>query len=661
MSRSALGRPPVEVAGAALRDRGDGVPSLLGDVDLHLFNEGNHSRLYEKLGAHVGTFGGHAGTYFGVWAPEATKVDVLGDWNGRRGATQLTRRGYSGIWEGFVPGAGKGHTYVYLVGSRHGGETLTKADPFGLRQEEPPRTGSMIWDEGERGLGVHEWNDAAWMSARAAKAAYDAPMSIYEVHLGSWRRKPEEGDRKLGYREIAPLLAEYAERHGFSHVELLPVMEHPFYGSWGYQVTGFFAPSARYGTPEDLMFLVDTLHQRGIGVIFDWVPSHFPTDAHGPYRFDGSHLYEHADPQQGIHPHWTSAIFNYGRHEVRSFLLSSAAIWLDRYHADGLRVDGVASMLYLDYGRNHGEWRPNKYGGKENLEAVSFLQALNVTVEREFPDAVTIAEESTAWPGVTREVHLGGLGFDYKWDLGWSHDTLAYFARDPVHRNFHHGELTFRPMYATSERFVLALSHDECVHGKGSLLGKMAGDEWQKRANLRSLFAYMFATPGKKLLFQGSEIGQWREWAHERSLDWHLLDDGGHAGLALLVGELNRLYREQPGLHSGDHDGRGFSWIVANDSGHSVVAFERAAIGGAGGSSVIFVMNATAVPRHNYRIGVPRAGWWREAINTDAAQFGGSGMGNLGGMEATPVAAHGRGFSLNVTLPPLAALFFVLD
>jgi 1,4-alpha-glucan branching enzyme len=404
------------------------------------------------------------------------------------------------------------------------------------------------------------------------------------------------------------------------------------------------------------MYLVDHLHQRGIGVILDWVPSHFPTDAHGPFRFDGSHLFEHADPVQGIHPHWTSAIFNYGRHEVRSFLLSSAAFWLERFHADGLRVDGVASMLYLDYGRNAGEWTPNKYGGKENLEAVAFLQALNVSVHREFPDVVTIAEESTAWPGVTRPVHLGGLGFDYKWDLGWTHDTLAYLGRDPVHRSFHHGELTFRPMYAYSENFVLALSHDECVHGKGSLLGKMAGDEWQKRANLRLLLAYMWTTPGKKLLFQGGELGQWREWAHERSLDWHLLDDPRHSGLALLLGELNRLYRELPALHQGDCHPEGFAWIVPSDATHSVIAFERLAMGA---PPAVVVVNATAIPRHNYRLGVTRAGRWREALNSDAVDFGGGGMGNLGILESSPVASHGRPLSLNLTLPPLAVLILV--
>jgi 1,4-alpha-glucan branching enzyme len=634
-----------------LKDRGDGVATLLGDVDLHLFNEGSHTRLYERLGAHVGRYRGQSGTYFAVWAPEAHGVTVAGDWDSWQG-TPLSARGLSGIWEGFVPGPGDGHRYRFKIQARHGGGgLLEKADPFGFKHEQHPGTASIVWD------GQHRWGDQAWMSKRAQKGAPEAPLSIYECHLGSWRRVPEEGDRKLSYRELAPLLADYAGRLGFTHVELLPVMEHPFYGSWGYQVTGFFAPTSRYGTPEDLMFLIDTLHQRGIGVILDWVPSHFPTDPHGPYRFDGSHLFEHADPIQGIHPHWTSAIFNYGRHEVRSFLLSSATFWLERFHADGLRVDGVASMLYLDYGRNAGEWTPNRYGGKENLEAVSFLQAMNAAVDREFPDVITIAEESTAWPGVTRPVHLGGLGFDYKWDLGWSHDTLKHLARDPVHRSYHHGELTFRPMYAYSEKFVLALSHDECVHGKGSLLGKMPGDDWQKRANLRLLLAYTWTVPGKKLIFQGGELGQWREWAHERSIDWHLLDDPRHAGISLLVGELNRLYRELPALHQGDCDPAGWAWIVHSDSANSVLGYER--IAPADGSSVLVVMNGTSLPRHNYRLGCPKPGLWREALNTDAVDFGGSGAGNLGGLDAAPVGAHGRLFSLNLTLPPLGALILV--
>ncbi|MDO9017611.1 MAG: 1,4-alpha-glucan branching protein GlgB [Deltaproteobacteria bacterium] len=617
----------------------------LGELDLHLFNEGSHTRLYDHLGAHPGRVGAAEGTHFAVWAPEAEAVGVAGDWDHWGEARALTARGSSGLWEGFVPGAAHGHRYKYRIRSKHGG-VLEKADPFGFLHEAAPATASVVW------AAEHAWDDAAWMARRAPTAAPDAPMSIYELHLGSWRRKPEEGGRSLTYRELAPLLADHVTRLGFTHVELMPVMEHPFFGSWGYQVTGFFAPSSRFGPPEDLMFLIDLLHQRGVGVILDWVPSHFPTDPHGLYAFDGSHLFEHADPRRGIHPHWTSAQFNYGRHEVRSFLLSSAHFWLDRFHADGLRVDGVASMLYLDYGREAGQWEPNRHGGREDLDAVEFLRALNTTVGRDHPGVVTIAEESTAWPGVTRQAHLGGLGFGYKWDMGWMHDTLVYLSRDPVHRAHHHGELTFRPLYAYSEHFVLALSHDESVHGKGSLLGKMAGDAWQKRANLRLLLAYQWALPGKKLVFMGAELGQWREWNHDDSLDWHLLDDPDHAGIALLVGELNRLYRTRPSLHRGDCRPSGFEWVVPGDGAQSVLAFERVD----GPRRTLVVINATPVPRYNYRVGVGVAGYWSELLNTDARAFGGAGLGNHGGVEASPVAAHGRPFSLNLTLPPLGVL-----
>jgi 1,4-alpha-glucan branching enzyme len=626
-----------------------GKPTLIGDVDLHLFNEGTHARLHEHLGAHVGRHQGRAGTYFAVWAPDAASVGVIGDWNHWNDPAQLAARGQSGLWEGFVPGVGAGQRYKYRIKSRHGGEVLDKADPFGFLHEEPPATASVIWD------GAHTWGDAAWMADRSKRAALDAPVSIYEVHLGSWMRVPEEDDRWLSYREIAPRLADHVSRLGFTHVEIMPVMEHPFYGSWGYQVTGFFAPSARYGKPEDLMYLIDVLHQRGIGVILDWVPSHFPTDAHALYRFDGTHLFEHADPVQGIHPQWTSAVFNYGRHEVKSFLLSSALYWLERFHADGLRVDGVASMLYLDYGRNPGEWTPNRHGGKENLEAVDFLRALNLMAYQELPDVQTIAEESTAWPGVSRPVYVGGLGFGYKWDMGWMHDTLAYLARDPVHRSYHHHQLTFRGVYQFHENFVLSLSHDECVHGKGSLLGKMPGDPWQQRANLRLLYAHQWLSAGKKLLFMGGELGQLREWNHDTSLDWHLADDPDHARIALLIGELNRLYRTLPALQR-DADPAGFAWIVADDVRDSVLAFERR---GARGEVAVAVFNFTPIPRHNYRIGVPRSGAWREVLNTDAVDLGGSGQGNGGVVEATPVASHGRPMSLNLTVPPLGALLLV--
>jgi 1,4-alpha-glucan branching enzyme len=548
-----------------------------------------------------------------------------------------------------VPGARAGQRYKYRIKTQ-GGEVLDKADPVGFQHELPPATASVVWS------GEYAWGDASWMASRGKASTLTSPISIYEVHLGSWRRVPEEGDRVLSYRELAPLLADHCQRLGFTHVELLPVMHHPFYGSWGYQVTGFFAPSARHGGPEDLMFLVDTLHQRGIGVILDWVPSHFPTDSAALYRYDGSHLYEHADPRQGIHPHWTSAIFNYGRHEVKSFLLSSALFWLERFHADGLRVDGVASMLYLDYGREHGEWMPNRHGGKENLEAIDFLRALNEMVYREVPDVQTYAEESTAWPGVSRPTYVGGLGFGFKWDMGWMHDSLSYLARDPLYRSYHHGELTFRGVYQFSENFVLPLSHDESVHGKGSLLGKMPGDPWQKLANLRVLYAYQWLCPGKKLLFMGGELGQHREWNHDASLDWDLLDHHPeHAQIALTVGELNRLYRELPALQR-DCDPAGFAWISADDPRNSVLAFERRGIDG---SVAIAVFNFTPTPRTNYRIGVPHEGSWREALNTDAAALGGSGQGNAGAVDATPVASHGRPFSLNLTLPPLSALLFV--
>jgi 1,4-alpha-glucan branching enzyme len=631
----------------ALRDRGDTTPTLLGDVDLHLFNEGTHRRLHDHLGAHPGRFGGRDGVYFAVWAPHAEWVEVFGSWDGWKGGARLSARGATGVHEGFVAGVEPGHGYKFRIRSREGGAPFEKADPLAFRTEEPPATASVVWKQD------YSWGDQEWMARRRGKIGRHAPVSIYEVHLGSWRRG--DGNRRLSYRELAPMLADHCERLGFTHVELLPVMEHPFYGSWGYQVTAYFGPSARQGSPEDVMFLVDTLHRRGIGVIFDWVPGHFPMDAHGLYRFDGSALYEHVDVRQGFHPEWTSAIFNYGRNEVRSFLLSSAYCWLERFHGDGLRVDGVASMLYLDYARKDGEWVPNKYGGKENLEAVSFLRQLNESVYRDHPEVEIIAEESTAWPGVSRPLYVGGLGFGYKWDMGWMHDTLRYLGRDPIYRHHHHNELTFRGLYQFHENYVLPLSHDEVVHGKGSLLGKMAGDAWQKRANLRLLLAHQYTQPGKKMLFMGGEIGQWREWNHEASLDWHLMDDPRHAGIALLVGELNRLYR-LPALHHHDCEPEGFAWIDANDAGQSVITYERR--GGVRDVAVV-ALNLTPVPRHNYRIGVARAGFWKEALNTDAVEFGGSGMGNAGGMEAAPVPAHGRPLSLNVTLPPLAALIFV--
>jgi 1,4-alpha-glucan branching enzyme len=618
---------------------------LLTERDIYHFREGSYVRAYEKLGAHRAGEGA-AATHFAVWAPNATGISVIGDFNGwERGRHPLSARAdSSGIWEGVLGGVGPGALYKYHVSSPHG-DTVEKCDPYAFRTEAPPRTASVVWDLG------FQWQDDAWLARRAQVNALNAPWSIYELHLGSWRRVPEEGDRPLNYRELAHALADYVTALGFTHVELMPVMEHPFYGSWGYQVTGYFAPSARYGTPQDFMYFVDYLHRRGIGVILDWVPSHFPSDAHGLARFDGTHLYEHADPRQGFHPEWTSAIFNYGRAEVRNFLASSAVFWLDVYHVDALRVDAVASMLYLDYGRPAGEWIPNRFGGHENLEAVEFLKQLNLAVYRDHPDTQTIAEESTAWPMVSRPTYLGGLGFGLKWNMGWMHDTLRYFQQDPIHRKYHHSRLTFSIWYAFSENFVLPLSHDEVVHGKGSLIGKMPGDEWQQFASLRLLFGYMWTHPGKKLLFMGGEFGQRREWQHEESLEWHVLAFPLHAGVQRWVGDLNRLYRESAALHELDFSAAGFQWLDCDDADVSVIAFLRR---GASGTVALIACNFTPVPRENYRIGVPRGGRWHERLNSDAADYGGSGQGNLGALDSEPVAAHGESQSLQLRLPPLA-------
>ena len=624
---------------------------MLSRDDLYLFNEGSHIRLYDKLGAHPVTAGGRDGTYFAVWAPNAEQVYVTGDFNGweKQGFRLNTREG-SGIWEGFIPGLGSGALYKYHIESRVRHYRTDKADPFAFHCEQPPRTASVVWD-----LSC-EWKDAEWMAKRKNINALDAPISIYELHPGSWKRVPGENNRYLGYRELAAELAGYISDMGFTHVELMPVMEHPFYGSWGYQVTGYFAPTSRYGTPQDFMYLVDCLHQHNIGVILDWVPSHFPTDGHGPGFFDGTHLYEHADPRRGFHPDWKSYIFNYGRHEVRSFLLSSALFWLDKYHIDGLRVDGVASMLYLDYSRKKGEWIPNQFGGRENLEAVSLLRRFNEEVFKNYPDVQTIAEESTDWPMVSRPTYIGGLGFGMKWDMGWMHDTLDYFTKNPVHRKYHHDRLTFRTLYAYSENFVLSLSHDEVVHGKSSLLGKMPGDDWQKFANLRLLISFMFSQPGKKLLFMGDEIGQWSEWNHEKSLDWHLLQYPPHSGLQKLVSDAAHLYRREPALYELDFDQSGFEWVDCNDSLHSVVSYLRH--GRSTEDIFLIVCNFTPLPRQGYHVGVPRGGYWQEVLNSDAEDYGGSGQGNLGGLQAGPANFHGRPFSLSITLPPLAAVFF---
>jgi len=625
--------------------------TLLTKDDLHLFNEGTHFHLYEKLGAHPIRQDGVKGTYFAVWAPAAEQVSVIGTFNDwEKGAHPLRPREQSGIWEGVLSGVGKGTLYKYHIRSRHAGYQVDKTDPFALFNEIPPKTASIVWDLD------HAWRDEEWMQSRSQRNALQAPMAIYEVHLGSWKRVPDEGNRSLSYRELAATLPEHAQQMGFTHVEFLPIMDHPFFGSWGYQTTGYFAPSGCYGTPQDLMALIDALHRHGIGVILDWVPSHFPTDEHGLGFFDGTHLYEHADPRQGFHPDWSTLVFNYGRNEVRSFLLSSALFWLDKYHIDGLRVDAVASMLYLDYSRKEGEWIPNQYGGRENLEAISFLRRFNEEVYKHHPDVQTIAEESTAWPMVSRPTYVGGLGFGLKWDMGWMHDTLEYMSQDPYFRKYHHNKLTFRMLYAFHENFVLPLSHDEVVYGKGSLLGKMPGDDWQKFANLRLLFGYMYAQTAKKLLFMGGEIGQWGEWAHDRSVEWHLLQYAPHAGLQRWVADLNRLYRSEPALHERDLDPAGFEWIDCNDAESSVVNLIRT---GKSSDAIVFVAcNFTPVPRPNYRLGAPRGGFWKELLNSDAAEYGGAGWGNLGGVEAVPIPLHGRSHSISVTLPPLAAVFF---
>ncbi len=625
--------------------------SLLSADDLYLLNEGSHFRLWERLGAHPLIVDGEPGTYFAVWAPSAPAVYVLGDFNGwHRESHPLAPRGSSGIWEGWVPRVGPGAVYKYYVHGPHLGYRVEKADPVAFYYEIPPRTASVVWDL------AYDWNDAAWLADRWRCNALDAPISIYEVHVGSWMRVPEEGNRSLSYRELAPRLADYVARLGFTHVEFLPIMEHPFYGSWGYQTTGYFAPTSRYGTPQDFMYLVDYLHQRGIGVILDWVPSHFPTDEHALGYFDGTHLYEHADPRQGFHPDWNSYIFNYGRNEVRSFIISSALFWLDQYHVDGLRIDAVASMLYLNYSRKDGEWIPNVYGGNENLEATALLRRLNTEIYQRHPDVQTYAEESTAWPMVSRPTYMGGLGFGLKWDMGWMHDTLSYFSRDPLYRKYHHNELTFRQIYAYFENFVLPLSHDEVVYGKGSLINKMPGDDWQKFANLRLLFGYMFGQSGKKLLFMGGEFAQWSEWSHDSSLQWDLTQYDRHQQVQRWLSDLNRLYRDEPALHARDCDPAGFEWSDVNDAEHSTLSFLR--LGTDPTDVVLAVYNFTPVPHYNHRVGVPRGGVWRELLNGDATEYGGSGLGNYGRVEAAPIRWHGRSHLLNITLPPLAAVFF---
>jgi 1,4-alpha-glucan branching enzyme len=625
----------------------------IGELDLHLIGEGRHQELWERLGAHVRELDGVEGTSFAVWAPSARAVSVVGDfnfWDGR--LYPMRSLGASGIWEVFLPGVGSGAAYKYEILAPDG-EIRLKADPVAFATEVPPKTASVVFRSS------HAWQDAQWLERRQRSEPLREPISIYEVHLGSWRLNPLEGDRSLNYLELADELAAYAKDMGFTHLELLPVMAHPFKGSWGYQVTGYFAPTPNYGTPDDFRTFVDRLHGHGLGVILDWVPAHFPRDDFALARFDGTALYEHSDPRRGAHPDWGTLVFNYGRHEVRNFLVANALYWLRDFHADGIRVDAVASMLYLDYSREAGEWLPNRYGGNEDLDAVGFLKQLNEVLYGREPGTISAAEESTAWPGVSRPTYLGGLGFGFKWNMGWMHDTLAYFQQDPVHRRWHHHELTFSLVYAFTENFILPLSHDEVVHGKGSLVDKMPGDWWQKRANLRTLYAYMWAHPGKKLLFMGQEFAQAQEWSADRSLDWHLLESPDHAGIQRLVRDLNHAYRDEPAMWELDFENSGFYWIEANDAANNVVAFARRNV--EGDRLVVFVANMSPVPRHGYRLGFPRAGRWREAVNTDSSFYGGTDTGNFGGIEAEPLGWHGQPYSAAISLPPLGALWLVPD
>jgi 1,4-alpha-glucan branching enzyme len=624
---------------------------VLTEFDLHLFGEGTLHRAYDKLGAHRETVDGRTGVHFAVWAPNAEQVNVIGDFNGWNPRSHpMKNLGPSGIWETFIPNVGEGERYKYEILSRAGGEPLQKTDPYGFFFESDASGGTIVWD-----LDRHTWRDTKWMDERRRQNGWlNRPMSIYEVHLGSWKKAPERPGGNLTYKEMAADLVPYVRDMGYTHIELLPVMEHPFAGSWGYQVTGFFAPTSRFGRPEDFKVFVDECHLNGIGVILDWVPGHFPKDAHGLAKFDGTALYEHEDPRQGEHRDWGTLIFNYGRHEVRAFLLSSALFWLDEYHVDGLRVDAVASMLYLDYSRQEGEWLPNVHGGRENLEAMELLRQLNVQTHSLYPGTITVAEESTAWPGVSRPVHLGGLGFTYKWNMGWMHDMLEYVGKDPIHRRWAHNELTFSLLYAFTENFILPFSHDEVVHGKRAMLDKMPGDEWQKRATLRALLGYMYGHPGKKLMFMGTEFGQWREWNHDESLDWHLLEFEDHQGIQRWVRDLNRILQSEPALYDVDFDHSGFEWLDCSDFESSVVSFVRRAH--TLGEFVVMAVNFTPVPRHDYIIGVPEAGPYREILNSDALAYGGSNLGNAGLVESEPVRAHGRPHRLLLTLPPLSFL-----
>jgi 1,4-alpha-glucan branching enzyme len=623
--------------------------SRFTDFDIHLFRQGKHFKLYEKLGSHVMEVKGVIGTYFAVWAPNATYISVIGNFNGwnHSGHSLAPRWDSSGIWEGWIPNVGVGEVYKYFIISQNG-DHLEKSDPFALWCEVAPKTASIVWDT------WYEWEDAEWMKVRKEKNKLNAPISVYEVHLGSWQRDPSDPERFLTYKEIATTLVPYVKEMGFTHVELMPVMEHPYPPSWGYQITGYFSCAARMGTPQELMYLIDQLHQAGIGVYIDWVPSHFPGDQHGLFRFDGTALYEHEDPRKGYHPDWKSYIFNYGRNEVRSFLISNAIFWLDRYHTDGLRVDAVASMLYLDYSRKHGEWIPNEFGGRENLEAISLLREMNVAAYTEFPDIQTIAEESTAFPGVSRPVFVGGLGFGMKWMMGWMNDTLKYFQLDPSFRKWHQDQLTFSLVYAFSENFMLPFSHDEVVYGKKSLINKMPGDEWQKFANLRLMFTYMFTHPGTKLLFMGGEFGQTSEWNFQQSLDWHLLEKAPHQGIKDCVKALNQLYKTEPALYDYSFSSEGFEWIDTQDRENSVLVFARKAFNPA--ENLIIVLNLTPVPRKGYRVGVISDGDWQEIFNSDAASFGGSGVINYDPVTSEPHRWHGKASSLILDLPPMGSL-----
>jgi 1,4-alpha-glucan branching enzyme len=627
---------------------------MLTEFDNHLFKTGKHFRLYEKLGAHSASPHGKIGTFFAVWAPNAKEVSIIGNFNHwQKGQHNLSPRwDESGIWEGFFPGIHKGEAYKYSI-TAHSGEVLEKADPFAFYAEVPPKTASIVWDPS------HTWSDQEWQTTKRNEVSNEKPYSVYEVHFGSWRRKVEEDNRSLTYAEMKTELVRYVKDLGFTHVEFLPLMEHPFYGSWGYQLTGYFAPTSRYGSPEQFMELVDAFHNEGIGVILDWVPSHFPGDAHGLFRFDGTHLYEHADPRKGFHPDWSSYIFNYGRNEVRSFLISNAMFWVDRYHIDGLRVDAVASMLYLDYSRKHGEWIPNEYGGRENIESIVFLKEFNEVIYSNFPEVVTIAEESTAWPGVSRPTYLGGLGFGQKWMMGWMHDTLQYFKKDPIHRKYHQNDITFSIMYAFTENFMLPLSHDEVVHGKGSLLGRMPGDEWNRFANLRAMYSYMFTHPGSKLLFMGGEFGQSSEWNHDKSLDWHLLEYNFHQGIFKIIKDLNHLYRNEPALYEFGFENKGFEWLDYGDRDNSVMLYLRK--GWRKEDMLIVVCNFTPGVHHDYRVGVPVKGTWKEIFNSDNIKYGGSGVLNQGLMVTKPVKYHGKDYSFAITLPPLGVTVLKLN